>query len=222
MITDDLRRAPLFAGLTDEQLDKLGAIAAPVTLPPGSTVFVQGDPADAFYLLAAGAVKVTKEFRDGRSATIRHVRAGEAFGESVLFNDTYPASTETMEPAASLLYRFDTGEFRRLMLAEPELALCLIAAMAHLLVMLNQRVEELLLPVPARLSRYLLDLCSEQGSPTLCRLPVTKHELAARLGTVPETLSRTLNRFVAGGLVVVRGNSFELLNPAALERLAQQ
>lgn len=222
VIMDDLRRAPLLASLTDEQLSKLGAIAAPVTLPPGVTVFLQGDPADAFYLLAAGAVKVAKVFRDGRSATIRHVRSGETFGESVLFNDTYPASTETMEPGPSLLYRFDTGEFRRLMLAEPELALRIIAAMAHLLVLLNQRVEELLLPVPARLARYLLELCGEQGSPTRCRLPVTKHELAARLGTVPETLSRTLNRFVAGGLIAMRGDSLEVLNRPALERLAQQ
>ncbi len=222
VITDDLRRAPLFAGLTDAQLDKLGAIAAPVTLPAGSTVFLQGDPADAVYLLATGAVKVTKEFRDGRSATIRHVHAGETFGESVLYNETYPASTETMEPEPSLLYRFDTRALRALMLAEPELALRIIATMAHLLVMLNQRVEELLLPVPARLARYLLELCSEQGSPTLCRLPVAKHELAARLGTVPETLSRTLNRFVAGGLIAVHGTSFEILNRATLERLAQQ
>jgi CRP/FNR family transcriptional regulator, dissimilatory nitrate respiration regulator len=222
VITDDLRRAPLFTGLTDEQLDKLGAIAAPLTLPPGAAVFLQGEPADAVYLLAEGAVKVTKEFRDGRHATIRHVRAGETFGESVLYNETYPASTETMEPTPSLLYRFDTRALRALMLAEPELALRIIATMAHLLVMLNQRVEELLLPVPARLARYLLDLCSEQGSPTLCRLPVAKHELAARLGTVPETLSRTLNRFVAGGLIAVRGTSFEVLNRPALERLAQQ
>jgi hypothetical protein len=50
---------------------------------------------------------------------------------------------------------------------------------------------------------------------------VSKHELAARLGSVPETLSRTLNRFVAGRLIVVRGDSLEVLNRAALERLTQ-
>ena len=216
---DDLRRAPLFKGLTEEQLGKLGRIAKHVTLPAEASVFSQGDPADHFCLLAEGAVKVGKTFHDGRSATIRHVRPGETFGESVLFNDTYPSSTETMEP--SRLYHFDTGEFRRLMLAEPELALLIIAAMAHLLVMLNQRVEELLLPVPARLARYLLDLCSEQGNSSQCHLAVAKRELAARLGTIPETLSRTLNRFVAGGLIAVRGNALEVLNRAALERLAQ-
>ena len=220
MIKDDLRHSPLFAGLTDEQLGKVGAIARPVTLPAEASVFLQGNAAEAFYLLVEGAVKVTKTFRDGRSATIRYVRAGETFGESVLFNDTYPSSTETMEP--SRLCLFDTSAFRNLVLAEPELALLIIAAMAKLLVMLNRRVEELLLPVSSRLARYLLELCSEQGQTSQCRLTFAKRELAARLGTVPETLSRTLNRFVAGGLIAVHGNQFRVLNLGALERLAQR
>jgi len=220
VIKDDLRHSPLFAGLTDEQLGKLGAIARPVTLPAEASVFLQGNVADAFYLLVEGAVKVTKSFRDGRSATIRYVQAGETFGESVLFNDTYPSSTETMEPSRLLL--FDTRAFRNLVLAEPELALLIIAAMAKLLVMLNRRVEELLLPVSSRLARYLLELCSEQGQTSQCRLTFAKRELAARLGTVPETLSRTLTRFVSGGLIAVHGNQFRVLNLEAIERLAQQ
>ena len=83
----------------------------------------------------------------------------------------------------------------------------LLAAMAHLLGLLNRRVEELLLPVPARLARYLLARADEQLEPVaaqgagpadvprVIKLPVSKRELAARLGTVPETLSRTFDRF---------------------------
>jgi CRP/FNR family transcriptional regulator, dissimilatory nitrate respiration regulator len=220
VIADDLRRASLFAGASDAQLEKLAAIARPVALSRGCSVFLQGDPAAAFYLLDEGAVKVVKPFRDSQGATIRYVRPGETFGESVLFTDTYPSSTETMEP--SRLYRFDTGAFRRLLLAEPELALLVIAAMARLLVLLNQRVEDLLLPVPARLARHILELCSEQATPSRCHLAYTRHELAARLGTVPETLSRTLNRFVAGGLVTVHGHDIEVVNLDGLERMAQQ
>ncbi len=219
-VTDDLRLSPLLAGLADAQIASLAELAAPVTLPAETGVFLQGDPGEAFYLLAAGAVKVLKSFRDGRTATIRHVRPGETFGESVLFNDTYPASAETM--ATSRLYRFGRDDFRALVLNEPELGLRLIATMAHLLVMLNQRVEELLLPVPARLARYLLELCGEQGTPGQCSLSVPKHEVAARLGTVPETLSRTLGRLERGGLIAARGATYTVINRAGLERLAQQ
>jgi CRP/FNR family transcriptional regulator len=219
-IIDDLRRTPLFARLDQGQLAKLATIAHPQRLASGDTVFLQGDLAAAFFLLSAGAVKVFKTFRDGRSATLRHVAPGHTFAETVLFGDTYPASAEAMEDC--LVYRFGSGDFRRLMLDEPEIGIVLLTTMAQLMVLLNQRVEELLLPVPARLARYLLELCSEQGTPAQCSLPTSKQELAARLGTVPETLSRTLNRFVAGGLVAVHGNAFEVLNHAALERVAQQ
>ncbi|HUK78046.1 MAG TPA: Crp/Fnr family transcriptional regulator [Thermoleophilia bacterium] len=219
-VIDDLRDAPLFAKLLDGQLAKLATIAQPQRLAGGHTVFLQGDFADAFFLLSEGAVKVYKTFRDGRSATLRHVVPGQTFAESVLYADTYPSSAEAMED--SHVYRFATSAFRNLILDEPEIGVVLLTTMAQLMVLLNQRIEELLLPVPARLARYLLELCAAQRSPTQCRLPIAKHELAARLGTVPETLSRALNRFVRGGLIAVENDTLVVLNRPALERLAQQ
>ncbi len=238
-VHDDLRRSVLFRGLDDASLDRLAAVARPLALPAEHSVFAQGDPARAFFLLAEGGVKVFKLFRDGRAATIRHVRPGETFGESVLFHDTYPSSAETM--ADSRLYRFDTAEFRALLLEHPPLALSLLGAMARLMVMLNRRVEELLLPVPARLARYLLELADEQldapaaghasggaggmaESPRIVKLPTSKRELAARLGTVPETLSRTFDRQKRARVIRMSGNGelIEILDFAALRRLAQQ
>jgi CRP/FNR family transcriptional regulator len=230
MGADELRFSPVFGDLTDEQLDKLAAIAEPLVLPAGRVVFVQGDPADAFYLVGDGAVKVFKQLRDGRTATIRYVHPGETFGESVLFAATYPSNSETT--ADSRLLRFSTVAFRRLVIDEPDIGLRLLGAMARLMVMLNQRVEELLLPVPARLARHLLGLCAERGGPPVsggvtggslvCYLPTSKRELAARLGTVPETLSRTLNQLVRSRTIALDGARFEVLDLRALERLAQR
>ena len=226
---EELRRAPLFAQLDDDQLAKLAAVARPVRMEAERDVFLQGDGATAFYLLAEGSVKVYKLFRDGRSATLRHVQPGETFGESVLFHEVYPSSTETM--TACRLYRFDTQPFLALLLAEPQLAVNLLAAMARLMVLLNRRVEELLLPVPARLARYLLALAEEQlesptpgDRPRVVKLPTSKRELAARLGTVPETLSRTFDRFKRAGVVRMSSGHelIEILDFAALHRLAQE
>lgn len=240
-IRDDLRRSALFGGLDDTSSRRLAAIARPVALPAGRTVFAQGDPASAFFLLVEGSVKVFKLFRDGRTATLRHVAAGETFGESVLFHETYPSSTETMEDTR--LLRFDTADFRALLLERPELALNVLGAMARLMVLLNRRVEELMLPVPARLARYLLELAAEQldapvGSPApgtgpaagpdqtprIVKLPTSKRELAARIGTVPETLSRTFDRFKRAGTIRMSGGGelIEVLDFAALRRLAQE
>jgi len=226
---DDLRGSALFGGLDEESLGRLAGIARPVRVEAETSVFSQHDPAAAFYLLAAGAVKVFKLFRDGRTATLRHVRPGETFGESVLFHDAYPSSAETMED--SLLYRFDTREFRALLLAEPRLGVNLLGAMARLMLLLNNRVEELLLPVPARLARYLLSLADEQldapvapGAPRVVKLPTAKKELAARLGTVPETLSRTFDRFKRAKVIRMSGGGelIEVLDFPALRRLAQE
>jgi len=131
----------------------------------------------------------------------------------------------------SALYRFGTADFHALLLAQPQFAVNLLGAMARLMLLLNSRVEELLLPVPARLARYLLVLADEQlaealtpGAPRVVRLPTTKKELAARLGTVPETLSRTFDRFKRAAVIRMSGGGelIEVLDFAALRRLAQE
>ena len=227
MITDQLKRAPIFAKLTDDQLAKVAAIVRMQEVAAETGLFVQGDAADSFYVLARGKVKIFKTLRDGRTATLRHVQAGETFGETVLFTDEYPSSAETMSDC--VLFKVPTVAFRQLLIAEPDLGISLIAAMARLLVMLNQRVEELLLPVPARLARYLLDLRDDSCTMTTsgvkcggCVLPTSKRELAARLGTVPETLSRTLDRFKRSGVIALNGSAIEVLDIPALERIAQR
>lgn len=238
MPADDLRTAQLFADLAARQMDALAAIAEEEPLPAGRVLFSQGDAGEALYLLIEGGVKIFKALRDGRTATIRYVRPGEIFGESVLFADIYPAHAATTE--ASVVCRFPTERFRALLAADPDLALALLGRMAQLLVLLNQRVEELLQPVPARLARFLLELCEEQlgplraaspdsssgetrEAPRICRLPFSKRELAARLGTVPETLSRTLDRFKRADVIRLSGSGelIEILDFRALRRLAR-
>ena len=231
MIIDDLKIAPVFSALTEPQLRALAGIAELVELGAGATLFRQGQPADALFLLMSGGVRVFKELDDGRTATLRHVRPGETFGESVIAAQTYPANTTATAP--SVLLRLPTARFRAELAADPDLALAIIGSMAQLLVLLSSRVEELLLPVPARLARYLIDLCHEQlgpefddetASPRVCRLPTTKRELASRLGTVPETLSRTLDRFKRAGVLRLSGGGeiVEILDFAALRRLTRR
>jgi CRP-like cAMP-binding protein len=230
----DLRAAVLFAHLEEDQLERLASVAQPRRLPADETLFLQGYAADAFYLLAEGRLKVFKLLRDGRTATMRHVEPGQTFAEAALFHETYPSSTETLTEC--LVYRFDKEKTLALLIAEPQLAVNLLAAMAELLGLLNRRVEELLLPVPARLARYLLARADEQlepaaagdatreDTPRVIRLPVSKRELAARLGTVPETLSRTFDRFKRAQVIRMSGDHrlIEILSFEQLHRLAQE
>jgi len=230
----DLRAAQLFMHLDDDQLRRLAEVARPLRIGAEETLFLQDDATNAFYLLADGRLKVFKLLRDGRTATIRHVEPGQTFAEAALFHETYPASTETLTEC--LLYRFDKEQTLELLLGDARLAVNLLASMAELLGLLNRRVEELLLPVPARLARYLLARADEQLEPAatagdaaadvprVIRLPVSKRELAARLGTVPETLSRTFDRFKRAQVIRMSGDHrlIEILSFDQLHRLAQE
>jgi len=217
-------------------------------------------------VLARGEVKVYKLLHHGRTATLRYVRPGDTFAESALSSDVYPAYTEATAP--SMLYRSAVSDLRALLLDAPELAL--LARMSQLM-LLNRGVEELLLPVPLRLARYLFELCDQQldpparaaaysiasalaedagpaaggllvvrppGSvvavqsapasapgrgPCICRLPMTKRDLAARLGTVPETLSRALGSLKSVGVIRLSGNGelVEILDFDELARIAR-
>jgi CRP/FNR family transcriptional regulator len=230
----------LFAHFDDEQLRRFAALAQPQHLQAGSCLFLQGDRASAFYLLAEGELKVFKTLRDGRDASLRHVPAGQTLAEAALFRETYPSSAETMTDC--LIYRFDRQRTLDLLAAEPQLSLNLLAAMADLLGLLNRRVEELLLPVAARLARYLLARADEQSDPPgaaapragtagsppadgprVVTLPTTKRELAARLGTVPETLSRTFDRLRRAEVVRMSADHrlIEILSFDKLHQIAQ-
>jgi CRP/FNR family transcriptional regulator len=228
----DLRAAQLFMHLDDDQLRRLAEVAQARHLGAEETLFLQDDPTDAFYLLTEGRLKVFKLLRDGRTATIRHVEPGETFAEAALFHERYPAGTESLTEC--LLYRFDKQQTLEVLLGDAQLAVNLLASMAELLGLLNRRVEELLLPVPARLARYLLARADEQLEPAaggetadvprVIRLPVSKRELAARLGTVPETLSRTFDRFKRAQVIRMSGDHrlIEILSFDKLRHLAQE
>ena len=95
----------------------------------------------------------------------------------------------------------------------------MLASMSKRLLHMVGVIEELALKdVPARLAKYLLD--SAPGQVTEIKLAITKKELAARLGTISETLSRTLNKFRSKKVIKVAGNRITILNKARFEEIA--
>jgi CRP-like cAMP-binding protein len=215
----ELASTKLFADLDQSALQRLAAIARRSEFDVGETIFSQGDPAAAFCLLVRGEVKVFKLLRDGRTATLRYVRPGDTFAESALWTDAYPAYTEATAP--SVVYRLPVPELRALLLDTPELALDLLARMAHLLELCDQQLDP---PAPAHASAAAGAPKAGTGfSPRICRLPMTKRDLAARLGTVPETLSRALGGLKRARVIRLSGNGelVEILDFDALAGIAQ-
>jgi len=223
-LLEELRKADLFSRLEPGDLAALLPIARTREVGEGETLFAAGDPAGAFYVLLEGRIKLYKVSADGKEYILRVVRSGQTFAEAAAFSGpTYPVFAETIS-RCRVVY-FDARDFRDLIQRTPQLALNMIGTMAALLQSLTRKIEDLSLrEVAARLSRYLLAQAKEEhGEATdgvSFQLETTKTAVAARLGTISETLSRTFKKFQQQGLVVVERDRITLLNCRQLEQVA--
>ena len=223
-LIEELKQADLFSRLESNELSDLLAIAKTRRLDSGDILFSAGDRAKGFYVLIEGKIKLYKISPDGKEYILRVVGSGQTFAEAAAFSGlTYPVFAESMSQC-QLVY-FDAGEFRDLIQKSPQLALNMIATMASLLQSLNQKIEDLSLrEVGARLCRHLLSHARRQQGEakdgTTFQLETTKSALAASLGTISETLSRTFKKLQQRGIVEVDGSAVTLLDCSQLEEIA--
>jgi CRP/FNR family transcriptional regulator, dissimilatory nitrate respiration regulator len=220
---DILKKIYLFSGLMDRDLEAMAKLAIRREFPRDTTIFGEGREALGFYILLNGQVKLVKSSWDGKEFILRLVAPGETMGEAaVLAESTYPVTAVTLEDCRTLF--FPKAGFLNLLTASPRLARNMLATMSHLLYHLTRQLEDLSLKeVSARLAQYLLKLCEERHGQVAAGLsfdlPVTKTHLAAYLGTISETLSRTLARFKASGAIQVDKSRITIEDPDALKNI---
>ena len=223
-LISQLKQADLFSQLDTSELEKLAAIARDRRLESDDILFSAGDRARGFYVLLEGKIKLYKISADGKEYILRVVGGGQTFAEAAAFSGlAYPVFAESMSQCR-LVY-FDASEFRSLIQQSPQLALNMIATMASLLQSLNQKIEDLSLrEVAARLCRHLLAQARKQKGEAddgvTFQLETTKSALAARLGTISETLSRTFKKLQQREIVKVDRDKVTLLDCSQLEQIA--
>ena len=224
MLPDVLKHSPLFAGLEAEDLKKIRAIGFPKLAKRKEILFTDGEEAKGFYVVLSGKVKIYKISPEGKEQILHIVSAPDAFAEAALFLEgTYPAFAEALSDCQLLF--FPKRSFIQLIEKNPRLSINMIVTLCHYLKRFAVLVEELSLKeVSSRIAKYLLDLllrsAKEGRSPMEVELDLSKTQLALRLGTISETLSRTLAKMRAKGIISVKGNRIQVLNRQALEELA--
>lgn len=220
-LSEVVRRASLFEGLDESHLLGLISRARREHFEGNQTVFLEGDQARGLYVVISGRVKVFKLSPSGREQTLMIMGPGEPVGEvAVLSGEAYPASAETLE-ASEALY-IPRQAFLDLVSREPEVALRLLAALSARLRAFASLIEDLSLrDVAERLAVHLLSLASEENSEQIVDLEVTKTQLSAAVGTVPETLSRAFQQLSRSGAVETRGRKVHIKDRALLQRVAR-
>jgi CRP/FNR family transcriptional regulator len=200
-----LRRLPLFTDLTEAELALIAKGVTVRHIDAGAIVFNEGDSCSELLVVSEGSVKLLKTASNGRQQLLSVERAGNSLSEiSALDGQPYPATAETITP--TILLRLSADHFRTICLEHPSVALKVMKALAHRVRRMGSLVEELsFATVRSRLAAYLLRLAREDGRQTPqgieCQLSENNEELAARLGTVRELVSRNLGRLHNQGLI---------------------
>ena len=223
-ITSTLRSCQLFAGLPLADLNNISAITLVKPLEKGDYLFHEGSPSHGFYIVQKGAINVHRVNASGKEQVIHVFRGGESFAEATLATDSgYPADARALESSQVLLVQ--KSGFLALLKRHPELALRMLGSMSlHLRVLVGQLEDLTLKDVETRLANWLIKRCSNPQSqqPVNIELTMTKRVLAAELGTVSETFSRTLAKFRDQKLVSVRGKTLTVLCPGKLSELLRR
>lgn len=216
-----LRRVPLFAELSE---DELGEVARRVTrkeYPAGATIFTDGERCRELLVVEAGAVRLMKTAASGREQLISIERMGSTLAEVPVFDEgRYSITARAMEP--TYLLRLPADDFQRICSQHPEVAMKMIKVLGHRLRHLDGLVEELSFStVRGRLIAHLLRLAEERGCLTenaaVFEVDENNEELAARLGTVRELISRNLGRLHGDGLIEMRRRTVRIPDIGKLE-----
>ncbi len=214
------RHIPLFAGLAGPEIDAIVSRAVEKRFDTGATLFHEGEECRGLYLLGEGTVKIFKTSGSGREVMLAIERAPSSVAEVPLFDGgPYPATVSAVGPVVA--YLLTTPDFHQVCRLHPEVPLKVLAVTGQRLRNLVHVVESVTFgSVRQRLARALLEFGDQTGAESFT-LPVTHEEMAFRLGTVREVVSRNLSRFQAEGLLRIARREVVLLDRAGLEREAE-
>jgi CRP/FNR family transcriptional regulator len=214
-----LEMFPIFSSLPKEYLSKMENISQIRKYQAGKAIFMENDPGVGFYGIIEGKIKIFKNSPFGKEHILHIFGPGEIFAEVAVFAGLdFPANALALEDSALIFFPRD--RFRTLLAENPDLSLSLLGLMSMRLRQLVGKVEELSLKeVPARLATHFLLLRENTGKDEF-DLDVNKSQLAALLGTIPETLSRVIRKMKDEDLIRVEGSKVELLDVQSLDQLA--
>lgn len=208
---------PLFNHLDLENQRLINQVAVHKTFEKGEQIMVPGG-AESLAIVARGAMKVYQLSVNGKEQLLRVVEPGGYEGENTIFG----AINENLFVEAlqkSEICMINKQDFQNLLVSFPQLSLKLLSLTASKITSLEQQSQFLMMErIEERLATYLVDLYKVSNNKQLT-LPMKKKELAAFLGTTPETLSRKLKFLSDEGYLKMNRNKIELLDVESLEEI---
>jgi CRP/FNR family transcriptional regulator, cyclic AMP receptor protein len=227
MANDALRACGLFTQADEATIDALAAALRIRRFRKAETIFHQGDPGDALFIVASGSVKVVLPSDEGAEpAIVAILGAGEFFGElAILDGAPHSATIVAIEPTETLVLHRD--EFLRLIDSQVELRRALLASLAVEIRRLTGHVEDLhFLDLPARLASRILRLAATERAAADGEIripwPYTQSELAGMIGGSRQSVNRLLADLADEGLVRIDRDVLVVSDPDRLARTIER
>lgn len=206
-----LRSVELFGALSDDALHQIASRMTRQRYTNQAVIIQQKQSIDGVYVVASGVVRLAMCADSGRELTVGSLSCGQTLGEAqVLLNQ--PSAMTAIADGEVHLRLIPADMFNQIVQQYPVVASKLLVRLSLQLNQTTQLVEGLgLYDVPTRLRRTLYKMAHEQGRPStdgiLIQSMPTQQDLANRVGTCRETVSRILSSMARQGLVESRGRS---------------
>ncbi len=216
-------RNPLLTALPEAARRDISSRSRRISLQSGDILFHQGDPADRFFLVLDGLIKLSRMSPSGQEKVVHLTGAGETFAEAVMFMEgrQYPVTAQAT--SATELLAIPSEPYREALAASPESCFRLLADLSTRLHSRLRDIDQLTLQQAApRVVNYLLTQApQDQNRRCIVTLKAPKHVLASRLSITPETLSRILHGLVDADLIRMDGREIEILDKDGLRARRQ-
>jgi CRP-like cAMP-binding protein len=219
-VIDELRSAYLLANLSPEQFERVARKARHVSLGEGKVLFSQGDPAERFFFLLQGQVKLYRLSAEGNEKIIEIVGPGHTFAEALMFlaRPRYPVSCAALAPAE--LIAIDAADFTAMLRESVDTCMMLLGELSQRLRGLIAEIDRLSLQsATCRVAGYLLAKAPADADEY--QLDVPKGVVASRLSVKPETFSRIVKHLSDSGIIAVHGGLIRILDRNALRHEAE-
>lgn len=217
-----------FQGLSPDEVRTILSGTTTVRLAPGDPLFLQGDPADRFFLLKQGWLKVTQVTADGQKLIVRIVHPGEFFGFApALQRDEYPGSCEAIVDSVALVW--PRNRWKAVLGAAPSVTLSIVQAIGRKLEEAHVRLREMTTEEAARrVAHLLLRLWSEAGGNAIdteggieLPYPLTRQDIADMSGNTLHTVSRIMAGWESQGVLGRGRRKVVIADLDALKQLAE-
>lgn len=188
------KESVLLASVPEDLVETILSRSEVRSFARGTTIFLQGEPADCIYIVLGGWVKLFRISQNGAEAVVGVFTKGRSFGEAAAFqSDVYPVAAEAVTDCRVMPVR--ASLFLSMMKSRPELCMAMLASTFKHLHSLVAQVEQLKAQTGAqRVAEFLLELCPVAEGACAVTLPYDKVLIAGRLGMKPESLSRAFAR----------------------------